>query len=152
MEQILWSGELKDGSRVEIRRGSNRPDLVNITAFDESGKIVGDRTAFHDGYGRYQLTSGHVKFKMTTQQNQTVVERKGEKIGSRLIALMLSEIAKRGGTEVHLQGIENRRWARHLQTELGGQCKNASRTPEHVFWTKDQLTLDKKQPWHQFLE
>jgi len=142
---------LKSGAAVEIHEGNPESRHVVLEAYSE-GKRIAERHAQAGKDGSYALFSDHTEFDMFSQQSRTVVDVPNEGLGSRLIALVLKEIVRRKGTEARLEGIENARWAKHLQGKLGAQLSNDFYPLKSAVWTKEQLTLRTPQPWHDYLD
>ncbi len=152
MDELLWEGRLKSSEPVAIYKMPTKGSRCIVLQARTKAGIIADRWVMEHEPGVFRLESHHSKFDMGSQQQITIVNHPSEGIGSRLIALALKEVCQRGGRQVHLQSIENKRWARHLVEKLGATRTDENPTLVDVVWEKDQLTLDRRQAWHQFLE
>ncbi len=148
---LLWKGTLQDGKNVEIHLTRGQKDDFSVVAIDQNGQVIGDRYVRHQGNGEYRLESSHQEYDISLDHFRTVVDVKGQKIGSRLIAFALKEIANRHGNVAKVQGIINHRWARHLEEKLGGTRLQPAQLPFEITWSKEALSTRPGQPWHEYL-
>ncbi|MBI5225627.1 GNAT family N-acetyltransferase [Candidatus Micrarchaeota archaeon] len=152
MHDVVWRGSLKSGMPVEIRKTVSGRDFFSFSAHDAVGNKLADRTASHEGNGRYVLNSNVTGYDLASDHHFTVVHAPNEGIGSRLVALALNEAQKRNATEVRLGGIENSKWATHLIQKLGAvEINGFSKSLRTLLWGKSQLDSTAHPPWHSFL-